>query len=248
MLAKVSLLLFLYRIFHVDFKFRIASWIIGFVVVVWSLVTLFLMIFSCHPVKANWDVALLADPKTHCYPKVYNVINIHGYCNIITDFALLFLPLPMVKGLQMSLKKKFSVATIFATGALYVHQSPESVDSTNTTNSICAIAIVRQYIVYNTNKAGDNWVATRNTIWSKPSTPLCKTILSNRKLTIVLSQCQSNSASPSSSHVSQRSLHSSNTTKSSPASSPQTSAPNSVTEARCGARQGQRNCPAQTRT
>ena len=120
MLAKVSLLLFLYRIFNVDFKFRIASWIIGFVVVVWSLVTLCLMIFSCHPIKANWNVMLLADPKTHCYPKVYNVINIHGYCNIITDFALLVLPLPLVWNLQMTLKKKLSVATIFATGALYV--------------------------------------------------------------------------------------------------------------------------------
>ena len=35
MFAKVSLLLFLYRIFRVDRKFRIAAWIIGTVVVVW---------------------------------------------------------------------------------------------------------------------------------------------------------------------------------------------------------------------
>lgn len=185
MLAKVSLLLFLYRIFNVDFKFRIASWIIGFVVVVWSLVTLCLMIFSCHPIKANWNVMLLADPKTYCYPKVYNVINIHGYCNIITDFALLILPLPLVWNLQMTLRKKLSVATIFATGALYVLRSTLTLRPTNPTNSVCAVAIVRQYIVYNTNKAGDNWVGTRNTIWSKSSAPFYKPIPMSRKLTIV---------------------------------------------------------------
>lgn len=35
MFAKVSLLLFLYRIFRVDRKFRVVSWIIGAVVVIW---------------------------------------------------------------------------------------------------------------------------------------------------------------------------------------------------------------------
>ena len=118
MLAKTSFLLFLYHIFHVDLKFRIASWIIGFVVVVWSTVTFLLMIFSCHPIKANWDVKLYLKPTTHCYPRAYDVINIHGFCNVITDFALLVLPLPMLWKLQMNVRKKLSIVAIFATGSL----------------------------------------------------------------------------------------------------------------------------------
>ncbi|CAO1596151.1 hypothetical protein XANCAGTX0491_000005 [Xanthoria calcicola] len=148
LMAKLSLLLFLYRIFRVNRKFRIATWALGFMIVVWSLVSFLLMIFSCRPIKANWNPQLYLDPKTRCYPKSYNVLNIHGYCNVISDFALLFLPIPMLWKLQMTLKKKMGLATIFATGLF-----------------ICAVAITRQYILYNTPKAGDNWEATRNRMW-----------------------------------------------------------------------------------
>ncbi|KAI4095841.1 MAG: hypothetical protein LQ344_001395 [Seirophora lacunosa] len=148
MFAKISLLLFLYRIFRVNFKFRIASWVIGVVLVVWSMVSFLLKIFSCHPVKANWDFLVYIDPKTHCYPKSYDVTNMQGFCNIITDFGLLLLPVPMLWRLQMNLKKKLGIAFVFSTGL-----------------SICVIAIVRQYILYNTDKAGDSSDATRIKIW-----------------------------------------------------------------------------------
>lgn len=118
MLVKVSILLFLYRIFHVERMFRIAFWLMGFFLVVYSTVTLLLLIFSCHPIEINWDVKLYLDPKTHCYPKAYNVIGIHGFCNIISDIALLALPVPMVRKLQMTAKKKLRVGTVLTAGAL----------------------------------------------------------------------------------------------------------------------------------
>ncbi|KAL8798985.1 MAG: hypothetical protein Q9182_006230 [Xanthomendoza sp. 2 TL-2023] len=148
MLAKLSLLLFLYRIFRVERKFRIAAWTLGTILVGWTVISFFLMIFACRPLKASWDVMVQLDPKTKCKPAAYNTLNIQGICNILTDFGLLFLPIPMVWKLQMSLKKKLGVAAVFATGAF-----------------ICAIAIVRQYIVWTTPKAGDNWEATKNKIW-----------------------------------------------------------------------------------
>ncbi|KAL8682197.1 MAG: hypothetical protein Q9186_001734 [Xanthomendoza sp. 1 TL-2023] len=148
MLAKISLLLFLYRIFSVDRKFRIAAWALGTILVGWTIISFFLRIFACRPIKASWDVKLQLDPETRCNPKSYNTLNVHGICNIITDFGLLLLPVPMVWKLQMSLKKKLGVAAVFATGAI-----------------ICAIAIVRQYIVWTTPKAGDNWLITKNKIW-----------------------------------------------------------------------------------
>ena len=51
------------------------------------------MIFSCHPIEANWNVALYLAPTTHCSPKVYDVQTVHGYCNIVTDFSILVLPI-----------------------------------------------------------------------------------------------------------------------------------------------------------
>ncbi|KAL8995894.1 MAG: hypothetical protein Q9169_004468 [Polycauliona sp. 2 TL-2023] len=118
MMAKISLLIFLYRIFWVSLKFRLASWALAFMLVVWTLVSFLLMIFACRPVKASWSIPLLMDPNTVCEPKPYNVFNIHGFCVIITDFALLFLPVPMLFRLQMNLKKKIGVAFVFGTGSL----------------------------------------------------------------------------------------------------------------------------------
>ncbi|KAL8811170.1 MAG: hypothetical protein Q9200_002005 [Gallowayella weberi] len=117
MLAKLSLLLFLYRIFRVERKFQIAAWALGTILVVWTVISFCLMIFACRPLKASWDITAQLDPKTKCKPAAYNTLNIQGICNILTDFGLLFLPIPMVWRLQMSLKKKLGVAAVFATGA-----------------------------------------------------------------------------------------------------------------------------------
>ncbi|KAL9599995.1 MAG: hypothetical protein Q9219_003464 [cf. Caloplaca sp. 3 TL-2023] len=118
MTAKISLLLFLWRVFHVDKKFRVAAWTLSAVLVLWSLVSFLLCIFSCRPLKASWDIRLILNPKTRCNPKSYDVINMHGFCNILTDFGLLCLPIPMLWKLQMTLKKKIGVGAVFATGIL----------------------------------------------------------------------------------------------------------------------------------
>ncbi|KAI4114859.1 MAG: hypothetical protein LQ345_004437 [Seirophora villosa] len=149
--AKLSLLLFLYRIFSVDFKFRVASWIIGVVLTIWTSVTLLLCIFACKPIRASWDIALYLEPTTKCPIIITNVTNIHGICNIITDFALLFLPVPMVWNLHGTTKKKLGLAAVFATGIF-----------------VCAVAIVRQFVLYNTNKEGDNYYNTRTVVWNLP--------------------------------------------------------------------------------
>ncbi|KAL8951239.1 MAG: hypothetical protein Q9222_002767 [Ikaeria aurantiellina] len=146
-LAKISLLLFLYRIFRVDRNFRIASWVIGAVLTIWSIISLLLKIFACRPVKASFVLKLYIAPTTHCPIKSYDVTNIHGLCNIITDFAILILPIPMVWNLHVNARKKIGLAAVFATGILYV-PIRSLLRVQNFANifliSICAVAIVRQ--------------------------------------------------------------------------------------------------------
>ncbi|KAI4221799.1 MAG: hypothetical protein L6R36_006633 [Xanthoria steineri] len=137
-LAKASLLLFLYRIFHVDRRFRIAAWVVGGMLGIWATVTVFLAIFACRPVKASWNLKLRMDPKTKCEPKSWDVENIYGFCNIITDFALIIMPLPLVWRMQMDRKKKIGVALVFASGVF-----------------IFGVAIARQYHLYNPSGHGD---------------------------------------------------------------------------------------------
>ncbi|KAL8642119.1 MAG: hypothetical protein Q9226_008543 [Calogaya cf. arnoldii] len=124
-LAEASLLFFLCRIFHVDKRFRIASWIVGGILRIWATVTVFLVIFACRPVKASWNLKLLNDPKTTCEPKAWDVENTYGSNNIFTDLALIIMPLPLVWLMQMDRKKKIGVALVFASGVLYV-LSPSS--------------------------------------------------------------------------------------------------------------------------
>ncbi|KAL8965316.1 MAG: hypothetical protein Q9197_006570 [Variospora fuerteventurae] len=147
-LAKFSLLAFLYRIFNVNLGFRIASWTLAAVLGIWTSVTLLLCLFACKPIGASWDINLYFEPGTRCNIRVPNVTTIHGFCNVITDFALLLLPVPMVWNLHVGAKKKFGLAAVFATGVF-----------------ICAVSIVRQYILYNTDKYGDGYYTTRVMVW-----------------------------------------------------------------------------------
>ncbi|KAI4194959.1 MAG: hypothetical protein LQ346_003571 [Caloplaca aetnensis] len=131
--AKLSLLIFLYRIFHVDRSFRIAAWVTGSVFVGWGFIALLLAVFACRPVKASWDYKLHMDPKTICNPKAPDTENAYGFCNIITDFVL---PIPMIWKMQMNLRKKIGIAMVFATGASY-----NSGRGSNPTASIIQIKI-----------------------------------------------------------------------------------------------------------
>lgn len=64
-----------------------------------------LIMFSYIPIKANWDVRLYLDLKTHCPPRAHDVLTIHGQSNIISNSAQLILPIPMVRKMQTTLKK-----------------------------------------------------------------------------------------------------------------------------------------------
>ncbi|KAL8747096.1 MAG: hypothetical protein Q9184_007649 [Pyrenodesmia sp. 2 TL-2023] len=146
--AKLSLLIFLARIFRIDRTYRVASWILGAVLTIWTAVTLLLCIFACRPIKASWVLSVQLDPRTVCPIKAYDVNNIHGFCNIITDFALLLLPAPLVWKLHVNRKKKVGLAVVFGTGIF-----------------ICVVAIVRQYINYNSDKNGDDYYLGKLRVW-----------------------------------------------------------------------------------
>lgn len=99
-------------------KFRYTSWVLTFIITVWALVTLLLCTFSCRPIIAAFNYKAQKDPKTVCNPKNYNVLNIYGFCNIIADFLLLLMPIPMLWSLHMPSAKKFGLAIVFANGLL----------------------------------------------------------------------------------------------------------------------------------
>lgn len=101
MLAKSALLLFLYRIFKFDTKFRYMTWALGTIIVLWSIISVLLLMFSCRPTTAPRNLAQRLDPKTVFYPESYIVINYYDFCNSITDFALIPMPVPLLQHFWM---------------------------------------------------------------------------------------------------------------------------------------------------
>lgn len=79
----------------------------------WGLSAFFASIFYCFPVESLWDTSI----KGTCidYGTVTLVI---GICNIIIDFAMLALPMPILWKLSLSTRKKVLLSLTFAVGTM----------------------------------------------------------------------------------------------------------------------------------
>lgn len=96
--AKISML-FLYRRIFPSRRFNILLYVVGAVIVVWWLASVLAIILICHPVQYFWDKTI---PGGHCgndFGILYGVAS----PNIVTDIAILILPLPILWKLQMRL-------------------------------------------------------------------------------------------------------------------------------------------------
>ena len=109
------------------------------------------------------------DPHTVCKPQAYEVLNIYGFCNVVTDVLLIFMPVPLIWNMQTNRRKKIGVALVFATGSLYVSPLLRRRDGTYIDiGSVCAVAIVRQYFAYTHAQVDDpSWEIVKNKTWSK---------------------------------------------------------------------------------
>ena len=112
-LTKLSILFFYRRIFP-SRQFALIEIILGSVMIGWWLSLVFAVIFSCHPVNYFWNKSV---PNGHCINE-----NILAYgvtaVNIVTDLAVLCLPIPWLWTLQMPLSRKLGLIGIFCLGGL----------------------------------------------------------------------------------------------------------------------------------
>jgi hypothetical protein len=85
-----------------------------FFIIAYSLVSVLLIIFRCHPLRKAWDVRV-----THgsCI-SIQTVAVVDGYFNIVTDFSLLLLPIFILWGLLIPMRQKVLIAFILMTSSL----------------------------------------------------------------------------------------------------------------------------------
>lgn len=109
--AKFSILLLYRRLFGLYRKFLIALYTIAAITFCYSLVEILVIIFACRPINAAWDFSI----RGTCVDLALGGIII-GSFNVATDFVTLFLPMPMVWGLNIELKWKIQLVGIFLLG------------------------------------------------------------------------------------------------------------------------------------
>jgi hypothetical protein len=110
--TKISILLMYYRIFRFPY-FKKMAYGIGAFVVAWLVTVIFLFIFICVPVEKLW----YPDLPGHCIDQVGTWIA-NAASTILSDVAILLLPIPQVWKLQLRRPEKIGVTFAFCLGFL----------------------------------------------------------------------------------------------------------------------------------
>lgn len=112
-LTKVSILFFYLKVFPKR-SFRICTWTLIGINLVYAITYDFLLIFQCNPISGAWKF-WDGEFEAQCIS-----INVLGWSaaaiNIALDVAVIVLPLPELFGLSLSLRKRLQIIAMFAVG------------------------------------------------------------------------------------------------------------------------------------
>ncbi|KAL6715466.1 hypothetical protein ACLMJK_006427 [Lecanora helva] len=112
-LVKISILLLYKRLFPLD-RVHLIIYILVGILVGFEISTTFVDIFGCHPIAAAWNKKI---PHSHCVVPQTLYMATAGI-NLATDVIILCIPMPLVWGLRLSVKRKVGVSLIFVLGSL----------------------------------------------------------------------------------------------------------------------------------
>ena len=116
---ETSLILLYYRIFGVIRWLRWFRWLLA---AVWSIVLLYfivsvlVVVFECKPVAFYWDKTI----ETGSCINHNQFYRWSGVANLLIDFTIWILPMPVVWHLNLNTREKLSVSVIFLLGLLSV--------------------------------------------------------------------------------------------------------------------------------
>ncbi|KAG7007105.1 calcium-transporting ATpase [Physcia stellaris] len=110
--VKLSCLLLLHRLFP-SRRLHIILWSVAIIIVIYTTTTMFVTIFACRPIRAAWDPSVTG---AKCL-NLNAAYSIQAIFNVITDFVILLLPMPILWRLQLNRNKKLQLISIFLTGS-----------------------------------------------------------------------------------------------------------------------------------
>ena len=117
---KIAILLFYYRLFSAGRpRFLISIWVMATITMCWYFTSTFIIIFQCFPINYMWDRAVEGKvPGGQCIPEEALWIG-SSVTSLLTDVAILCLPMPIIWRMKASRNQKIALSAIFLLGALY---------------------------------------------------------------------------------------------------------------------------------
>ena len=112
--SKVSILLF-YRRITPNRVFHIFIWVTMGCTVGLAVAGLIADLLQCTPIAYFWD---RSSPGGSCFNQAAFYFAAAG-CSVLGDVWILVLPMPVFWGLQISLKRRLVLMSLFAVGFLY---------------------------------------------------------------------------------------------------------------------------------
>ncbi|KAG8631814.1 hypothetical protein KVT40_000954 [Elsinoe batatas] len=144
--TKLSILAFYRRLFFIHTRFRKACNILMVVVTAWIVAALFSTVFQCTPVPYAYDKRIKGGHCINLSASWYA----NATFNIISDFVITLLPMPVISKLQMKTREKFMLCGLFALGFL-----------------VCGTSILRATTISITGSAADRtWHSIDSSMWS----------------------------------------------------------------------------------
>lgn len=110
---KLCILLGYLRVFKTDRGTNWGIWIGLATCSIFYIVTFFIDLFRCKPVEAAWNPAVNGTCLSYAaFPWATGVFN------VVSDFYILLLPLPIIFQMHMPLARRLRIASIFGLGTL----------------------------------------------------------------------------------------------------------------------------------
>jgi len=115
-LPKLAILLFYRRIFSIrtsNRTFKLATYIVGLLIVGWGVGVMITSIFQCSPISYGWD----KNQHGHCI----NLLAFYRWLslpNVLFDLAMLVMPLNMIWNMQQTVKQKVALSGSLLTSGM----------------------------------------------------------------------------------------------------------------------------------
>ncbi|KAJ5205566.1 hypothetical protein N7472_002014 [Penicillium cf. griseofulvum] len=113
-LIKLSILFLWKRMLSPIRSFQLFCWVMIVIVAAWSISFFFATLFQCGT-HWDWNWAPIGFFLTECTDTL-NMLTVFCGTDLLTDFVIMFMPVPIIWKLQMSVKKKVGVTSVFMVG------------------------------------------------------------------------------------------------------------------------------------